>query len=118
MVAIDTSSSMKRAHFERIRNELEQLRRLAEVTVVQCDKVIRKTYALREPLQTIVGRGGTDLRPPLAVDVLNQYRPRLVIYFTDGDGPVPKREPTVPLVWCLPANAKPPASWGRVVRQH
>jgi predicted metal-dependent peptidase len=120
MAVIDTSSSMQRPHFERIRYELEKLRTLAEVTVVQCDKAIQRTFALRGPLETIVGRGGTDLRPPLEQKVLDQHRPSLVIYFTDGDGPAAHRAPAVPVVWCLSADPKSgaikvPAPWGRVV---
>jgi predicted metal-dependent peptidase len=116
VVAIDTSSSMKSSHFEQIRVELEQLRKLADVTVIQCDKVIRKTFKLRGKLETISGRGGTDLRPPLAAEILNRHQPGLVIYFTDGDGPVPSKAPSTPVVWCLTSKAKPPASWGRVLR--
>ena len=116
LAAIDTSSSMKRKHFERIRFELDQLRKISDVTVVQCDKRIRKTFALRGPLQTISGRGGTDLRPPLAADFLCRHRPDVVIYFTDGDGPAPPCQPKVPVIWCLTSGSKLPARWGRVVR--
>ncbi len=116
MAAIDTSSSMKREQFERIRGELDCLRTLAFVTVVQCDKKIRNTFTLRGQLHTIVGRGGTDLRPPLEPEFLDRHRPSMVIYFTDGDGRVPKRAPDVPVVWCLTTKNKPPASWGQVVK--
>ncbi len=116
LAAIDTSSSMQLRHFERIRAELDVLSRIAKVTVVQCDKQIRKTYSLRGPLRTIVGRGGTDLRPPLERQFLGQHHPSLVAYFTDGDGPVPDHRPPVPVLWCLTTDAKPPAPWGDVVK--
>lgn len=116
LVAIDTSSSMKSSHFQQIRAELEQLRAMADVTVIQCDRVIRNTFKLRGSLETISGRGGTDLRPPLAAETLRRHQAGLIIYFTDGDGPVPDQAPATPLIWCLTSHAKPPASWGRVVR--
>ncbi|MGI9473864.1 MAG: vWA domain-containing protein [Rubripirellula sp.] len=115
LVAIDTSSSMQRRHFERVRRELDFLQRKARVTVIQCDKKIRDTYPLRGPLQTITGRGGTDLRPPFEPEILDRIRPDLLVYFTDGDGPVPERTPDVAVLWCLMDGGKRPASWGDAV---
>jgi hypothetical protein len=115
LVAIDTSGSMTTPLFEQIRAELDRIRELAEVTVVECDRVIRKTHRLNGRLQEINGRGGTDLRPPFAGAVIDSIRPAVIIYFTDGRGKAPRLAPKIPVIWCLTHSAKRPAPWGTVV---
>jgi predicted metal-dependent peptidase len=115
LVAIDTSGSMTTPLFEQIRAELDRIRELVEVTVVECDKLIRKTHRLNGRLQEINGRGGTDLRPPFARAVIDSIRPAVIIYFTDGKGKAPRLAPKIPVIWCLTHSAKRPASWGTVV---
>ena len=115
LAAIDTSSSMQRRHFERIRRELDALMSLARITVIQCDKQIRDTYRMTRPLESITGRGGTDLRPPFEPSILQAHKPKLLLYFTDGDGPVPDHPPSIPVLWCLLAGGKRPTSWGEVI---
>ncbi len=116
VAAIDTSSSMEQRHFERIRHELRHLREHADIVVVECDKKIRRSYPLREDLQAIHGRGGTDFRPVLGGDWLKKQAADLLIYFTDGDGPVPAQQPKTRIVWGLLGPGTSPAPWGEVLR--
>ena len=116
MVAIDTSGSMQGTQFERVQGELDRVREFTDVTVVHCDTEIRKTERLNGTLKEIIGRGGTDLRPPFQQSVIEKIRPTLIIYFTDGGGSAPKKAPHVPVIWCLTPSGKRPAPWGRVVR--
>jgi predicted metal-dependent peptidase len=52
----------------------------------------------------------------LARAFLRKHRADLVIYFTDGDGPVPRTPPPLPLIWCLTPDGEAPAEWGKIVR--
>jgi predicted metal-dependent peptidase len=115
LVAIDTSSSISDEMLEEIAGELRRLARGHIVTVAECDVKVHKVYPFRTKLEAVTGRGGTDLRPPLEPTFLRKYQADVVIYFTDGFGPVPERSPPVPVVWCVTVGGKKPTPWGTVV---
>ena len=114
MAVIDTSASMTPDLLEMVNAELSRLAESQFVTVVECDASIKKVYDYR-PLKKVTGRGGTDLRPPLKREFLSKHRPDVVVYFTDGFGPAPKKPPGTPVIWCLTPHGEEPASWGRVI---
>ncbi len=111
---LDTSGSMPKAYIERIDRELLRLRREFQMTIVQCNCSIQ-TISSMLPSMRLHG-GGTDFRPPLETSFLKKYKPDVMVFFTDGKGIAPKREPKVPVIWCLLDNGKSPATWGRVIR--
>lgn len=115
MAVVDTSGSITPALLELINAELARLARSHAVTVVECDARIHSVYRYR-PIRSVTGRGGTDLRPPFAPEFLREHRPDLIVYFTDGHGPVPDRPPRPPVIWCVTPQGKRPADWGRVVQ--
>lgn len=115
MAVIDTSASMSVDMLEQIGGELRHLALHCDVTVVECDCEIQATYPFRGEITGVQGRGGTDFRPPFEADVLQQIRPDVVIYFTDGEGPAPATPPKVPTIWCLTATNAPPVEWGLAV---
>lgn len=122
LAAIDTSGSVTSADFSLIGRELASLVDLCEITLVCCDTKITSVgkltaKSLRNSL-ALKGRGGTDLRPPLEPRFLARIKPRLVVYFTDGHGPVPQTPPAIPVVWVLVgANPKVPP-WGEAIPIH
>jgi predicted metal-dependent peptidase len=116
LAVIDTSGSITDELLEEIAGELRRLARSHTVIVVECDTIIHKTYPFRGKLESILGRGGTDLRPPFESEFLRKHKPDVVISFTDGFGPAPERPPAVPTIWCLTAGGRQPASWGRAIR--
>jgi predicted metal-dependent peptidase len=113
---IDTSGSISSEILSRIDGELRRLARNHSVLVVQCDAAVHSVEEYRGSLTVVEGRGGTDLRPPFARAFLRKHRPDLVVYFTDGHGPAPTAKPAVSVIWCLAANGRDPAGWGRIVR--
>jgi predicted metal-dependent peptidase len=115
LAVLDTSGSITAQLLELISAELARLARSFAVKVVECDAAVQRVYDYR-PLDSVCGRGGTDLRPPLEPAFLRRHRPDLVVYFTDGIGPAPDRPPGPPVIWCLTPRGRPPAAWGRVVR--
>jgi predicted metal-dependent peptidase len=116
MAVIDTSASMDEVLLIQISGELGRMARDFEVVVVECDAKIQACYPYRGSIQSVRGRGGTDLRPPFAAPFLAKIGPDVVSCFTDGRGPAPEKPPRMPTVWCLPPDGVRPASWGRIIR--
>ena len=115
LAIMDTSASLSNAMLQDISRELSALAQHHKVTVVVCDKAIREVFPFK-PITSLKGRGGTDLRPPLAPGFLRKHRADLAIYFTDGYGEAPSTPPIVPVIWCLTPSGRMPAPWGREVR--
>lgn len=116
LVALDTSGSMAADLFPRIAGELQAMARSAELVIVECDRRIHREYAFRGALETVVGRGGTDLRPVFAPDVLARHRADGVVYFTDGNGPFPEAAPRIRTLWVLTGESPFACPWGARVR--
>lgn len=99
---------------------------LDEVRVVQCDATITHDTVLSPAelyLQRfeIVGRGGTDLRPPLlllAADARRDGAKLTVVYVTDLDGPLPRADEVASLdvLWVVATPPTTRPSFGRVVQ--
>ena len=121
LVAVDTSGSVVREELRLFFSEVYHLyRRGADVTVVECDADIQRTYAYRgEPVRFVAGGGGTDFDPP--VEVANgPLRPDCLIYFTDGCAPPPSTPCRCPILWLISTEREAIESYtsqlpGRVV---
>ena len=111
MAVIDTSGSMTVSMLEAISAELGLMAKHYDVEVVECDAQIQRVYPYH-PIVTVVGRGGTDFRPPFEQPFLHAHQPDLVVYFTDGFGPVPDRTPLIPVIWCIAEGGVEPTEWG------
>jgi predicted metal-dependent peptidase len=111
VAVIDTSASMSAATLSVVSVELSALAAARRVIVVECDAAIQAVYPFR-PLSKLRGRGGTDLRPPLAPSFLKALGADCVVYFTDGAGPAPERPSPVPVLWCLTDGGTAPVGWG------
>lgn len=118
LACIDTSGSLSDPSLADISAELARLGGAAAVTVVECDTVIHRVYPYTKPVTVVMGRGGTDLRPPFAADFLRKHRPNLVLYFTDGCGPAPANPPRMPVIWVLTPGGQMPCKWGRKVQMN
>ena len=118
LVVIDTSGSMEDAVLADVSQQVDRLvaQTGARVTVVECDAAIQRVYPLRRGVMDVQGRGGTDLRPVFEPEFLARHRPDGVIYFTDGEGPYPERDPGVPTLWILFGPGPFQCPWGRQVR--
>lgn len=113
LVAIDTSLSMTRAELEEIARQLVVVSERAHLTIAECDAAVQRVYPFAGRLDHVAGRGGTDLRPVFAPEVLGESDIDGVVYFTDGNGPTPHEPPLVPTLWVL---TKPDAfvcPWGQ-----
>lgn len=115
MAVIDTSGSMSTTLLETIASELDRMAAVHRITVVECDAAVHRVAPYRGRLRKVRGRGGTDLRPPFDTPLLNQIRPDVLVYFTDGGGPAPAAPPPLPVIWCLTPEGQTPAAWGRTI---
>jgi predicted metal-dependent peptidase len=116
LVAIDTSLSMTRVELEEIARQLVRLGENAHVTIAECDVEVTRVYPFAGTLDTVTGRGGTDLRPVFSPDRLKALDVDGVVYFTDGDGPFPTEPAIVPTLWVLTKPAEFRCPWGERAR--
>jgi len=120
IVCIDSSASIDLTALDifwgRARELFAQLQpRLLHLLVI--DKHVHQhlTYSSGglPPKLHIQGRGGTDFRPAFQYVEDHRLRPDLLLYFTDLDGPFPKRPPRYPVVWLSYArHVRRKAPWG------
>jgi predicted metal-dependent peptidase len=106
LVAIDTSGSIDDRELAAVARELGSLSRRARITIAECDDKVRRVYRYDGRLANVLGRGGTDLRPPFAPELLQRHGRDGIVYFTDGEGPWPRRPPPVPVLWVLTRHGR------------
>ncbi len=107
-VVIDTSGSISTDELKLFLSEVEGVLsgvRDYEILLLQCDtrvideQVIHTGESLPDNY-TFKGRGGTDFRP--AFERLEEENDLDgIIFFTDGMGDYPEKEPYVPVLWAL-----------------
>jgi predicted metal-dependent peptidase len=117
-IAIDTSGSIDHQQLKQFLTESQQILQSltnAKLLVIDCDSKVQQvtTFEAGESLarHEFLGGGGTDFRP--AFEEISKYELDVMIYFTDGQGRFPEKEPHIPVVWVLTSNIKPP--FGAVV---
>lgn len=115
LCAIDTSGSMDVDALSSVNGALRLIAAENDLWIVECDDQIRATYRYRRPLQSVRGRGNTDLRPPFSASVLMSIRPDVIIYATDGFGEAPASAPPIPVFWALTRGGSPPVEWGHAI---
>ena len=118
LAVIDTSASMSDPELAAISMELTHVSRTCNMWVVECDSAIHNVYRYKRPITQVAGRGGTSFLPPLARSFLMKTQADLVIFFTDGFGPVPQKKPQVKVLWVLTKGGKRPSEWGDVVHMY
>lgn len=87
LVAIDTSGSVSDKEVKEFLNEIHHIHKTgSEVTILQCDTVIRsiEKYKPNEDI-TLHGRGGTNFDPVLEYYNENQRKYTCLFYLTDGE---------------------------------
>jgi predicted metal-dependent peptidase len=112
MAVIDTSGSISSEVLDLIAKEIEIMSHYYQVTIVECDCQIQRIYQFAGSIKGVIGRGGTDLRPPFAPSIISTIRPHVICYFTDGYGQTPEFSPSLPVVWCITENGQRPTFWG------
>lgn len=95
-----------------------------DLTVIQCDAAIQSVeHYTQDNIPSpnykwkYNGGGGTDFRPVFNYVAKDTLKPDLLIYFTDGYGTAPVKQPDYPVMWVLTENCKSPCRWGRQVKK-
>ena len=102
LVAIDTSGSVSQKELQEFFSEIDYAYKAgAKVTILQCDTRINaiEDYDGKN-IPEIKGRGGTDFNPPVDYYVKHKKDYASLIYFTDGEAPLPTKSPQG-MVWVI-----------------
>ena len=116
LAAIDTSGSMEDQILAQIADQIRHIAGLTAVVVAECDAAVQRVYRHAGRIDSVKGRGGTDLRPVFECDFLQRHQVDAVIYFTDGMGPFPASNPGIPTLWVLSGRTPFECPWGWKLR--
>jgi predicted metal-dependent peptidase len=120
VVALDTSGSVSQKELSQFLAEVKAIADIGANTlhIVFCDAKIGAWYTveLNEGLPHIkaTGGGGTDFRPVFKAVGKKGMNPSVLIYYTDGYGSFPDRQPGYPVLWAVTKNHKKPP-WGKSI---
>ncbi|MDH3536616.1 MAG: VWA-like domain-containing protein [Gammaproteobacteria bacterium] len=123
VVAVDVSGSIGADELNEFMAEIDALKSQvrARVTLLACDSkitegspwIFESWECCRLPAQ-VVGSGSTDFAPVFEWVENQDYRPDLLIYFTDAQGLFPKTEPAYPALWLVKGQRDVP--WGQRIQ--
>ena len=131
VVAVDTSGSMSDSDLQTIAGELDGLRSVSEckLTILHFDTVVehvdvREAYETTHlgGYQRFYGRGGTNICAPFDWLIAETTTGRLfphpdaIVVVTDGFGPMPTVEPSLPVLWIATPSAIPEFPYGTTIR--
>lgn len=102
LVAVDTSGSVSNRELQEFFSEIDYAYKAgARITIIQCDTRINgiEDYDGTN-IPQIKGRGGTEFDPPVDYYVEHRKEYASLIYFTDGEAPLPRKRPSG-MVWVI-----------------
>jgi predicted metal-dependent peptidase len=121
-VAVDSSGSIEDQILARFGGEVAQIMAQtgSKVLLIVSDAAVHQSEELeglagQERLRKIryKGRGGTDFRPAFSVAAV--WKPDVMVYLTDLEGPAGEA-PSFPVLWAIPPGLpKCQAPWGMLV---
>lgn len=123
VVALDTSGSVSDKEMRQFLSEINAIKAQAHarITLIACDARVDEagpwSYEPWEDFtlpQEFPGGGGTDFRPAFEWTAGQSPQPDLMLYFTDGQGSFPEREPNFPVIWLVKGKQKVP--WGQRIQ--
>lgn len=123
VVALDTSGSISDEEMREFVSEVNAIKGQvgARITLHACDERLAPQGPWTfEPWEEIElpghwhGGGGTKFSPVFEWAEGQDRRPDLLLYFTDGKGEFPKREPSYPVLWLVKGREKVP--WGQRIQ--
>jgi len=102
LLAIDTSGSVSDDELLEFMNEIHHIHKTGvDITIIQCDTVIRSIEPYNGKNQIKVGgRGGTEFDPVLDYYNQNLKKYTSLVYFTDGEWHTSVK-PKSPVLWVL-----------------
>lgn len=123
VTAVDTSGSIEKEDFQRFFGEIASIVQSFpnyRLTLIQCDTVVTdvQRYSRERPFKSIQplqikGGGGTDFKPVFEYLKKEKITPKVLIYYTDGEGALPPKAPPYPVLWMLSQEQNMP--WGKKI---
>ncbi|SFV67078.1 Sll7028 protein [hydrothermal vent metagenome] len=114
VVAIDTSGSVDEVLLSTFLGEVSSMMQQYpnyEIDLITADAKVQSvhTFLPGEPLvYELSGGGGTDFHPVFKYIEQHIDYPRLLIYFTDGEGIYPQEEVSYDVLWVMPEKKEVP----------
>lgn len=108
-VAVDTSGSVSDHDLSDFFSEIHGIwRQGAEITVVECDATVQRTYPYTGILpERVAGRGGTIFNPVFEwINSNRMLRYDGCIYLTDGFAQAPSIKPNCKLLWVVTSDGQ------------
>jgi predicted metal-dependent peptidase len=107
LVAIDTSGSVSASELQEFFSEIDYVYKAgARITLIECDSEINSiTEYDGKTLPEIKGRGGTDFNPPVNYYKKHRKEYASLIYFTDGEAPMPQHRPSG-MIWVISSRGR------------
>lgn len=116
-VGLDVSGSISQADFNMFMAQLDAIKGLSRVKVVEVDTQVVAMYDYYKTTQNRVARlgggGGTHFEP--AFNKFKEMKPDAILFMTDGDVAGTCSDPGIPTGWIMTNNLKPPYGFGEVV---
>lgn len=122
-IALDTSGSISDSELAVFAAEVDALKGQirARVTLMACDERLDERGPwIFQPWEPVLlpgkldGGGGTSFVPVFDWISREQYRPHLLLYFTDAEGDFPRGAPEYPVVWLVKGKGAVP--WGERIQ--
>lgn len=115
VVGIDVSGSISAVMFKDFMVQLNQIKGMSRIKVVEVGDKIEAVYDFSRPSARVArlgggGGNGEHLFFPMA----KQMRPDAILYMTDGYC-TDAHNPGIPTGWILTAHGKEPYRWGQLV---
>lgn len=116
-VGLDVSGSIRRADFNKFMAQLDAIKGLSRVKVIEIDTEIVAMYDYYKTKQNRIARlgggGGTMFGPAFAK--FKQLCPNAILFMTDGDVAGHVSDPGIPTGWILTNHRPPPYGFGEVI---
>lgn len=102
VVIVDTSASIGSAEWAAFFREIGQIKRQgARVTILEADVIVQRTWMYHRGIPDQGKGGGATAFDHAIRRAESVHRPDAILYFTDGQGPVPNDWQGTPLLWVL-----------------
>ena len=116
-VGLDVSGSISRGEFNKFMAQLDAIKGLSRVKVIEVDTKIVAMYDYFKTSQNRIARlgGGGGTYFGEAFQKFKQLKPDAILFMTDGDVAGKIDDPGIPTGWIMTNNRCPPYGFGEVV---
>jgi predicted metal-dependent peptidase len=119
LVGVDVSGSITSSQYQRSMQQLDLIRGLSVVKVIEIDSEIVAMYdyfKVKNRIIRLKGGGGTEFSP--FFNLAKKFNCDAILFFTDGEvfgQTIP--DCGIPTGWIITKDGKQPYSWGKIVHQ-